>query len=122
MEKQNQKDSFIFLPPAVPYPAGLNVKPSYSYLMTQTYKNCQSCGMPLKKDPGHGGTEANGSRSIRFCSKCYQHGKFTSPDITLEQMQALVKGKLKEMGFPGFLAGMLTKGIPRLERWRSSSW
>jgi len=25
---------------------------------------------------------------------------------------------MKEMGFPGFLSGFFTKGIPKLERWR----
>jgi hypothetical protein len=34
-------------------------------------------------------------------------------------MQYLVKGKLKEMGFPGFMAGWFTKGIPKLERWKN---
>ncbi|HAQ38579.1 MAG TPA: hypothetical protein DCQ58_08735, partial [Saprospirales bacterium] len=30
----------------------------------KTYKNCQSCGMPLHKDPQGGGTEKDGSRSL----------------------------------------------------------
>jgi hypothetical protein len=33
-------------------------------------------------------------------------------------MQNFAKDKVKEMGFPGFLAGVFTKGIPRLERWK----
>jgi hypothetical protein len=32
-------------------------------------------------------------------------------------MQTFSKGKLKEMGFPGFLAGLMTMGIPKLKRW-----
>ena len=90
--------------------------------MSQVYKNCQSCGMPLKRDPGHGGTNADGSHSQMYCSKCYENGQFKNPNITAGEMQVLVKGKLKEMGFPGFLAGMFTKGIPKLERWKKSSW
>lgn len=86
--------------------------------MDKTYKNCQSCSMPLNKDPQHGGTNADGSKSTIYCSYCYQNGRFIQPDITVEEMQAFVKGKLKEMGFPGFLAGMFTKGIPKLERWK----
>lgn len=85
--------------------------------MEHTYKNCQSCGMPLKKDPLHGGTNADGSKSNMYCSYCYQDGKFTRPDMTAPQMQEFAKGKMKEMGFPGFLAGMFTKGIPKLKRW-----
>lgn len=86
------------------------------------YTNCQSCGMPLKKDPLGGGTEADGSKNGMYCSKCYANGKFVRPEIdTAEKMQALVKGKLKEMGFPGFIAGMFTKGIPKLERWNGKT-
>ena len=32
-------------------------------------------------------------------------------------MQARVKGKLKEAGFPGFVAGLFTRKIRKLERW-----
>lgn len=89
--------------------------------MPTTYKNCQSCGMPLKKDPKGGGTEADGTKNAKYCSHCYQGSKFTNPDVTVGEMQILVKGKLKEMGFPGFIAGLFTKGIPKLERWQSLS-
>jgi len=85
--------------------------------MEKAYKNCQSCGMPLKKDPQHGGTNADGSKSNMYCSYCYKDDRFTQPNMTAPQMQEFVKGKMKEMGFPGFLAGMFTKGIPRLKRW-----
>lgn len=77
--------------------------------------------MPLKKDPLGGGTSADGSTSQRFCSQCYLHGTFTTPDITAEGMQELVRGRIKEMGFPGFLAGFFVRGIPKLERWKKSS-
>jgi hypothetical protein len=32
-----------------------------------------------------------------------------------------VRGKLKEFGFPSFLAGVFTRRIPKLERWKSKS-
>ena len=82
------------------------------------YKNCQSCGMPLKRDEKGGGTNADGTKSAIYCSHCFQQGRFTTPDMTIDQMQPLVKGKLKEFGFPGFVAGFFTRGIPRLERWK----
>lgn len=88
--------------------------------MQSTYKNCQSCGMPMSKDPKGGGTETGGAKSLRYCSHCYQGGKFTTPNMTVDEMQALVKNKLKEMGFPGFIAGFFTKGIPKLERWKTA--
>lgn len=85
--------------------------------MEKSYKNCQSCGMPLKRDEKGGGTNADGSKSLMYCSKCYEGGVFKNPNMTVDEMKALVKGKLKEFGFPGFIAGMFTKGIPKLERW-----
>lgn len=85
----------------------------------KTYKNCQSCSMPLNKDPQGGGTNADGSRSTMYCSLCYENGLFKQPEITAADMQVFVKNKLKEMGFPGFLAGWFTKGIPKLERWNN---
>lgn len=86
--------------------------------MTDVYKNCQSCGMPMKKDKKGGGTNTDGSKSTMYCSLCYENGKFISPDMTVQQMQNLVKNKLKEMGFPGFIAAIFTKGIPKLKRWQ----
>jgi hypothetical protein len=82
-------------------------------------KNCQSCGMPLKKDSKGGGTNADGTRSQLYCSYCYENGTFKQSDWTASQMQEFAKGKLKEMGFPGFLAGLFTMNIPKLERWRN---
>ena len=87
---------------------------------SQTYKNCQSCGMPMRRDPEGGGTNADGGKSGMFCSHCFQAGRFTMPDLTAGQMQERVRGKLKEIGFPGFMAGLFTRGIPRLARWKRS--
>ena len=87
--------------------------------MPPAYKNCQSCGMPLKRDEEHGGTEADGSRSGMYCSHCYRQGRFVLPDLTVEQMQERVRQKLVEFHIPRFLAGYFTRGIPTLERWRS---
>lgn len=74
--------------------------------------------MPLKKDPKEGGTNSNGSKSVMYCSYCFEEGKFKQPDWTATQMQAFVKVKMKEMGFPGFLAGWFSKGVPKLKRWK----
>lgn len=86
----------------------------------KTYKNCQSCGMPLSKDPQKGGTNTDGSRSTMYCSYCYEQGTFKQADWTVTQMQAFVKTKIKEMGwFMGLFAGPFVKNIPNLERWKS---
>ena len=84
----------------------------------KTYKNCQSCGMPLTKDPQKGGTNTDGTKSVMYCSYCYNNGSFTQPDLTVNEMKVFCKTKLKEMGFPGFIAGFFASGIPRLERWK----
>jgi len=73
----------------------------------------------MKRDEQGGGTNADGTRSGMYCSRCFREGRFTAPDCTVGQMQELVKGKLKEFGFPGFLAAWFTRGVPRLERWKS---
>ncbi len=81
------------------------------------YKNCQSCSMPFKRDAKGGGTNADGSKSTMYCSHCYEQGKFVQPDLTVGQMQDLVKEKLRSVGFPGLLASLFTKGIAKLVRW-----
>jgi hypothetical protein len=88
--------------------------------MERAYANCQSCGMPLKRDEKRGGTNHDGTKSKMFCSHCYENGKFTMPSITVDEMKVRVKEKMKEMGFPGFLSGIFTKHIPKLERWKQS--
>jgi hypothetical protein len=82
-------------------------------------KFCQSCGMPMEKDTEHGGTNADGSKTLKFCSLCYKMGifndKFTRPD----EMVKLVRGKLKEMGYGPIKRWFLSSHIPQLERWKS---
>src|SRR5262245_2209079 len=80
---------------------------------------CQSCGMPLSRDPLGGGTNADGSRSPEYCSHCFLDGKFTEPDLTMSQMVAKVEAKLQSMHFPGFIARRLAGGIPSLRRWQA---
>ncbi len=72
----------------------------------------------MKKDPAGGGTNADGTKNTMYCSYCYQNGAFKNPGWNAQQMQAFCKEKLKEMGFPGFLAGWMVKGVPHLERWK----
>lgn len=87
----------------------------------RSFKNCQSCGMPLRKDAAGGGTNADGTRNRMYCSHCYARGRFTLPRLTASQMQDRVRGKLREQGFPGFVAGFFVRRIPKLERWAGPS-
>ena len=79
---------------------------------------CQSCGMPMKKDPKGGGTEVDGSRSAKYCSYCYQGGAFVGGEVTVETFQAFCRQKMVEKGMPRLLAWLLTRGMKRLERWQ----
>ena len=83
-------------------------------------KYCQSCGFPMKKDPNGGGTNADGSINTTYCYMCYKDGKFlTPPEIdTPQKMQAFCIQEMKKDGMNGFLAWILTRGIPRLDRWK----
>ena len=74
--------------------------------------------MPLKRDEKGGGTNGDGSRSTMYCSHCYQKGQFVLPDIRVEQMQARVREKVIKFGMPAFIAGIFTRKIPKLARWR----
>lgn len=49
--------------------------------MEQIYKNCQSCGMPLKKSPNGGGTNADGAISKVYCAYCYENGQYKQPEL-----------------------------------------
>ncbi len=89
----------------------------------KTYKFCQSCGYPMKKDKQGGGTEKDGTRSARYCSMCYQDGRFLSPPEvdTAEKMQKFCISQMKKSGINGLLAWLATRSIPRLERWKKVS-
>jgi len=89
--------------------------------MEKVNKICQSCGMPLKKDTAGGGTNSDGSKSLLYCSYCYQSGQFTRPDFTVQQMKELVVDKLVEMKFPRFIAKLFAFNIPKLKRWKTTS-
>jgi hypothetical protein len=80
---------------------------------------CQSCGMPLSKDPRGGGSNADGSQSSEYCSRCYAEGAFTQPEMSAAEMTTLVEGKLRSMHFPGFLARKFAKEVPTLRRWKT---
>ena len=84
-------------------------------------KFCQSCGMPMDQDPEKGGTNADGSKSVKYCSYCYQSGAFKGNFISSKEMVSFVKGKLKEMGFGPLKRWFYTSHIGQLERWKSQN-
>jgi hypothetical protein len=87
-----------------------------------TYKFCQSCGFPLKKDKKGGGSEKDGTLSLKFCSMCYENGEFLTPlEVnTAEKMQRYCMSEMKKDGYNSFFAWLATRSIPKLERWKKS--
>lgn len=80
-------------------------------------KFCQSCGMPMKKDPQQGGTNSDGSKNDMYCSLCYKNGGFVDKFTTAQEMQAFCIVKMNECGVPKWVAWLFTRGIPKLKRW-----
>jgi hypothetical protein len=85
----------------------------------KTYKFCQSCGFPMAKDKKGGGTEKDGSKSIKYCSMCYANGRFLTPaDVnTAKKMQKFCMSEMRKDGMNRFFAWLATRSIPKLERW-----
>lgn len=81
---------------------------------------CQSCGMPLSKDPQKGGTNQDGSQSTDYCSYCYKKGCFTDSCQTAQEMQKHCTKKMREAGFNRLLSWLFTRGIPGLKRWKAN--
>jgi hypothetical protein len=78
---------------------------------------CQSCGMPMHKDPFRGGTNTDGTRTHKFCSHCYENGKFRDHFSSSEEMIARIQERLREMGYSPLKQWFFTSHISRLERW-----
>ncbi len=78
--------------------------------------------MPLNADKQGGGTEQDGSRSLMYCSSCYQSGKFINPNMTLKEMQELVDKVLRdEVKMNPIFRWFAIHQIPTLKRWNVSN-
>ena len=86
--------------------------------MEKEYKNCQSCGMPLKRDEKGGGTNADKSISKKYCSYCYENGKFVYKGNNVLEFQEYCKQKMMEGGHSRFISWLFTRGMKRLDRWK----
>lgn len=83
---------------------------------------CQSCGMPLNE--GGYGTEADGTTVSReYCTHCYQHGRYTEPNLTLREM--IQKSVAQMVGHRNLLEYQARRRaemtIPTLKRWQSGT-
>ncbi len=83
-------------------------------------KTCQSCGMPLSKDPEGGGTETDGTKSTTYCSICYDQGTFRHQGVSVAEFQQQCVDALMRSGMPNIMAWMFPRGNPRLGRWKGA--
>jgi hypothetical protein len=76
--------------------------------------------MPLDKDPNQGGTNSDQSKSIQYCSFCYQNGNFADEGITLqEKIDKNVRMAVTRLNIPEDKARQMAESIlPFLERWK----
>ena len=80
---------------------------------------CQSCGMPISKDPQKGGTNSDGSKNISYCSYCYQSGDFTF-EGTVQEFQEFCRKKMIDNGYSKLKAWLFTRGMKQLKRWKNN--
>jgi hypothetical protein len=79
---------------------------------------CQSCGMPMTEVSDFA-TYDDGSLDIEYCHFCFKQGKFTDPNITMEEKIAKNIDIAVKMGMPKEKATALAnETIPKLKRWR----
>jgi len=80
---------------------------------------CQSCGMPLNKDPKGGGTNVDGSKSDLYCSFCFEDGKFLDEGISLQDKIEKNVRIAMSLQMEEEEARKLAESIlPKLKRWR----
>ncbi len=77
---------------------------------------CQSCAMPMQ-NPDDFGTNADGSKNNEYCSYCFRNGKFTEPNMTVEQMIEKCAGIMKQMQMSQAQIEQTKTFIPMLKRW-----
>ena len=75
--------------------------------------------MPLKRDQKGGGTNADGSKSLKYCSYCFVSGNFTFKG-SVDVFQDFCKQKMIEGGHSKVTAWLFTRGMRRLERWKNN--
>ena len=64
------------------------------------------------------GTEKDGNLSSEYCKYCYQHGELINPNMTLDEMKALVVSQMKKMHLPESIIQNSVNTLPNLKRWR----
>jgi len=84
--------------------------------------SCQSCGAEMKR-PTEFGTTENRVININYCRYCYWLGKFTKPDITMEEQieKAAAAMAMKKRISLERAHNIVAKRIPKLDRWKKEN-
>ena len=86
-------------------------------------KVCQSCGMPLfKGQADFRGTELDGSRTDKFCNRCYLNGKYQDDNLTVEKLIEISTNEIDKSDMSKMKKWMMKKSLPmyisKLDRWK----
>lgn len=73
--------------------------------------NCESCMMPLAKDPGKSG-------SSKYCSYCFKDGKLCYQGNDLKEFQKICYQGMLQNGTNPLLAKVFTFMVRFAPRWR----
>lgn len=85
--------------------------------MAQT---CQSCGMPVDNLADFG-TYESGAKKLDYCRFCFEKGRFTEPDLTLEGMIEKISTIIAEKRRMPLEEAKKAAGemLAKLKRWRT---
>jgi hypothetical protein len=80
---------------------------------------CESCGFNMRRDPDFG-TGKSGRMTEKYCSGCYQDGKFTEDVKTPEEFinAAVVRIAAQRKQAVGKTRLDLKRELPKLARWK----
>ena len=67
------------------------------------------------------GTEKDGTISNEYCTYCYQNGSFVNPNMTLDEMKALVKEQMEKRKIDTGIINMAVCSLPYLKRWSAKN-
>ena len=74
-------------------------------------KNCESCMMPLAKDPGQSGSD-------KYCSYCFKNGKLCYEGDDVKEFQKVCYEAMVGKGMNKYLAKFYTWMIKFAPRWK----
>ena len=79
---------------------------------------CQSCGMPLTNESNKG-TNSDNTLNSEYCKFCFQNGKFTNENLTINK---IINNSIKismKLWMPEDKAREIAMNtIPKLKRWQ----